>query len=521
MYCAECGHENENNNKFCSECGVPMENYEDNESKKINVLQFFKNNILKVLGVFLVIIILLIATIIFKGYKNDNEIKSVGTIFNVDDKLYAVRNNEEAVEISDDFDPLYYDIDDINIVSNEDYIYFIEDDNLRVNNYDGDSKKLGSDVDSIVVSKNGDRVLFLKDVDYDTETGDLYLSIKGKKAEKIDRDVPLNGFIFGENEKEILYVADFEEDGGTLYFKDGKKDKEEIEDEIYVPIYASNGGKKIFYATYEEAFDLYMKEGKKSSEKIEKYLEGVLLNINTGAMVCFTEDEELYYYKIGEYSDKIDKDISDILLFNVDFVYKPKNSTKIVYQVDLDSLIMVYETDDEEVMLWVEGNEPVLISDEYIYDIIVSQDNKYIYYIDDGNLYYKEIKDNNLSDKEKVASDVEDYIISKDGKHVAFESKGELYYKQLEKDEIEIGEDVSLFAIVDDTVIFIADDDLYFSKKGKEKEKIDSDIVNFYSYNSTGIYYNNEDKELYYYEIGKKRKLIYDDVDDIRLIYKK
>lgn len=126
----------------------------------------------------------------------------------------------------------------------------------------------------------------------------------------------------------------------------------------------------------------------------------------------------------------------------------------------------------------------------------ITDDNKVIYKKDTSSALY--IYDIKKDEKDKIATDVVQYFVSEDGKSLVYiNSDQDMYYKSTkpDSDKEKLDSDVSIYTWTKDLnmIYYTKDYNIYCIKNLKDKEKIASDayIVGVYNDNS-GIYYTEE-----------------------------
>jgi len=225
------------------------------------------------------------------------------------------------------------------------------------------------------------------------------------------------------------------------------------------------GGKEASYGLYmkdEEMFFSNLKQGKElqvTSKLIDADFDypGFELEVASGIgqYTTVTEDGSLIFFP-----DKIDGSSEGATIY-----YRPLNKPK-ADATKIDSDIVAYVVnDDASLVTYVKGES--------------------------YNLYQYSMKS---GDKEKVASDVEDFQVSDDGKKLAWlDNEGTLYFTKKIGDKEKVASDVTYMYSINDsftTVYYEKEGTLYKQEFGKDKEKIASDVWSVLRvYDSGEIYY--------------------------------
>lgn len=156
--------------------------------------------------------------------------------------------------------------------------------------------------------------------------------------------------------------------------------------------------------------------------------------------------------------------------------------------------------------------EPVKI-DSNVVAYTINEDASIVTYVkgDDTDLYqYFVGKD----EKEKIATEIDDYYVSKDGKKVIYiDDEGNVYLKEGKKDKEKLASDIFEIVNIDEsykTIYYLKDDALYKTSVGKDKEKIASDVSEVVKVYESG--------ELYYLKAGDEETAFAKDyvIDDMK-----
>lgn len=175
---------------------------------------------------------------------------------------------------------------------------------------------------------------------------------------------------------------------------------------------------------------------------------------------------------------------------------------------NVPSYSVVYRAEDGDLMVTTkDGKETTkLASDTSSVVRYANSTDRYILYTKEDNLY---LFDKNKGDKTKriVGNITNIFGFSNNDKYLYYiNTDGELYtYKGK---EIEIDDNVSfVYGVSNKYITYQKEDAIYYAKlNGKDKEEITSKATNeSISKDGEKLIYINEDKDLYFYEIGDKR----------------
>lgn len=136
----------------------------------------------------------------------------------------------------------------------------------------------------------------------------------------------------------------------------------------------------------------------------------------------------------------------------------------------------------------------------------VTDDNRVVYRKTDNNTLY--VYDIKKDEKDKLASDVSTFYLSEDGKDMIYiTTDQELYYKKpnADADKEKLDSDVSLYYWSDDlkTLYYMKDDNIYYIKDFGDKEKVVSDA---------SIIGSTPDKKGIYYTVDKDPIVTVEDI---------
>lgn len=214
-------------------------------------------------------------------------------------------------------------------------------------------------------------------------------------------------------------------------------------------------------------------------------------------------------------------------------IFKPSAKSELLYlkdgQLSLTGIqkIAPFELTDS---LFKDGRSD---DDAYIGDYVIKSDNgKYLFYpqnisSDDYtmDLYMINLTADNAKNSTsfKIDTGVSYYRTSLDGTKVFYLKDGRLYFFNL-KDKEKIVSDISEYYISDDGLRLMyvdRDDNLFFKdfKKNGETEKIDSDVAIHHISADLGKVYYTKNNDLYLKETGKDKVKIDSDVSEVPAVY--
>lgn len=173
-------------------------------------------------------------------------------------------------------------------------------------------------------------------------------------------------------------------------------------------------------------------------------------------------------------------------------------------------------------------NEQMKNYASYFSDYVkISKDKKSIFYVDrlEGlsqfSLYHQKINSN--QEPERIAKDITMFKISEEGDCVSYLREDDSLYWDDLNDRKKVASDVTTFYMSDDGKMFLyltREGDGYYHNIGEEKQKIDSEIINFshVSDDLKTVYYLKSN-ELYKKVLGKDAVLLSSDVKQVVKIY--
>ncbi|MBZ4663599.1 MAG: hypothetical protein JG776_1314 [Caloramator sp.] len=187
----------------------------------------------------------------------------------------------------------------------------------------------------------------------------------------------------------------------------------------------------------------------------------------------------IYFRVLGIYNNfllladcALDTAVADIYLINMDNWEAEKliSNALLNLKYSKDFSVIVYD-DWQNLKIYKKGEDIKKITNSlsYEYGFNLSSNGKLLIYCDDKGTYIYNIE---KDEKEKISS--------KKYENATF--------------------------INEDTLLFVMENELYEMKVGKEPEKIISN-VNYYKYSSKGIYFTDEDKNLYFLKDKQKNKI--------------
>lgn len=210
------------------------------------------------------------------------------------------------------------------------YVLYAKEDEMWY--YDGSGKpwRVAEDTedkyfedDYVVTTANGKRMYFIQD-------GDLYYRDVESKKEAVKIHSKVDNFIINEDGTELVYVRN-----EKLYRSNGKKEGEEIADDVSYMTAFTKDLKKILYVTCEEkeieengevrteeVYDVFLCTGKKTME-VAKSVSSWASNEDL-SVIYYVKNGDLFSKKGKRDAVEIDKDVSQISRVYDGFIYYNK-----------------------------------------------------------------------------------------------------------------------------------------------------------------------------------------------------
>lgn len=365
-FCPNCGTANNMNDLFCQECGMFFGNAEEKMGQGMSPKSQKSGKVVKVVvsAAIAVILIALICMVprFIKGSGNGKDQDFV--VYIKDNELFMAADNKyEPIQIGDKF---YEDKDDAQTYSyysrvsySPDYKYIYYPKNFETDEYTydlyykkvGDKKAEEVKVDSDVLSYkiiNDNKIVYIKDYDdrklylYDgndsvkitsdaawmtvsedgkfilwrSSEGDnkLYVQDTAMKADKVKLDSDVEYLCdFSDDLKTIVYVKD-----DNLYVMKNMDEKEKIASDIEDAwVYDINGNLQIYYVkesneinlyAYDFIEDDYLSQDQSITEpRIEDYQTVTYVNDYFGSREK-VETDDAYYRELEKYEEKETRD---------------------------------------------------------------------------------------------------------------------------------------------------------------------------------------------------------------------
>lgn len=304
-------------------------------------------------------------------------------------------------------------------------------------------------------------------------------------------------------------------------------------------IYFSDGAEQIYYV---EDYDLY-KVGKKENKKIATDLDGVAIAQTGGAILALNEDDELLYIK---------DDVKEVITSDeIEMAMISPNGQYVVYKTYGDDEVLLYESGKKSIEVPTIDRPMGVNSDGQVLGVEWSDSNYYvinkngekekigselsrvwqsgelnkIYFLDEsgseGKL--KCYENGKVVDIEEKIAYVECVNVTAKDVKLLITGTNDKKYITLPNGAVgELGKSVDSYNMVftpdGQTVYYLSNSRLYmktFDSKGgiKVEEKLASDVYGDYAISTNGKYYMYIDEmNLYKGEVGKKAKLIAEDV---------
>ncbi len=216
--------------------------------------------------------------------------------------------------------------------------------------------------------------------------------------------------------------------------------------------------------------------------------------------VMYIKDGQVMYNDFGKEPLQVTKDLLE------------NSSNQVLSYNTYDISSMLHITEDGKTVFYLDkigsgdgtlfyrsltnaGKDPEKIANG-VSEYVVSANGKLVTYLKNDTLYQHDLKEDT-----KVSKAVSDFQASEDGKslvYVTFED-GEytyFFYDGKESQEICGGEEISIEYVSEDckTVYFLDGDTLYKAVRGKDEEKVVSDITYIYGIQEDGSFYYAEEE---------------------------
>jgi len=289
------------------------------------------------------------------------------------------------------------------------------------------------------ISDNGTKVAYIADVD--EEYGTLYL-FDGKKSEVIDHDVYAWYMHMSPDGNSIVYLKDSEE--LSAYVKNGSKAPEKLGDFIY-PFAVANDAKYIYYMELDEEYldyeddseavgHLYVQKGKNPVRlRSNISLEDMTLLFNEDySQVLITEDDRTYLSIEGGESTPVTR--SELVYTVQDIASRSwglpdyswwKDSFRVFADRDLTGTLLHNDSGDI-VTIDRSGNSETLVSEAwnaYVTDVLNT-----VVYIDDRDRLIRRSLKNPGEEAEILSRDAMFFLTTDDVKTIYYvDSNYDLY----------------------------------------------------------------------------------------------
>lgn len=189
----------------------------------------------------------------------DNELVLYGKLKDNVYSLYIAKGNKEAQLVEKNMDFIYYAM-----LFKDNSVYYVTDDNeLKYANISSSKIKktysVVTDVNISSIKENKEGIYFVADCD--DNGGTLYKAVKNK-VKKIDTNVIYSHLTVLENGKGLYYFKDYSDKSGTLYLYNGKS--KIVDTEVYNYTYINKNQMYYIkdYSTTNTSGDLYRYTGK-------------------------------------------------------------------------------------------------------------------------------------------------------------------------------------------------------------------------------------------------------------------
>lgn len=377
------------------------------------------------------------------------------------------------------------------------------------------------------------------------DNDDLYAIWDGdKEGTEIVEDYYDSGYVWPITEKDLYYI-----DNGDLYFKSGKKDSVEVDDDV-IAVYADRESTLSVY--FKDNGEMYVYDGKDTEEIADDvmYVDDFELVANQKKVVIMYTNEDyetvLIAYVNGEVVELADKANFSLLYVDNDKVIYSETDDWYDYEVvqtdysGEDDKLFSFEGDgyvdfnsdgtkalyiDVDELTYYDGKDTTEIEkDVYGYDVMDAESLNAVVYTEDGIATWiegdesiVEAFDDNDYYTYDVTSDLKQFVVADDDYElVVYTKKGDKY-----EDESYDVDDIEDIRIMDDnrTVMIIDDNDTLFRYKigDKEAEEILDDVYYFTGYEANNLMIRTDDDELFYYNGSKAEEVASDVTDYYRL----
>ncbi len=371
--------------------------------------------------------------------------------------------------------------------------------------YDGTLTEVDEDVKSFelsvegtgIVYVNSDDELVLYSVDKassDTVTDELYSTSESY-------------YSISPNGKSVAYVegSDDSDNYSLCVFNDG--DSNEIDSDL-IPLGLSDDAKLIYYYNTEND-SVYVKSDKNGEAKLvnglsdgyyyDNYSYAYKFNYDH-TQLLFAYEHNWYVTEDGEEKHKISSDNIVQFADYTDFGLTMDDNNKVVTTPIRDFKKQYFLTSDDELYYLNKKLEAVEVDDS-VDEFATTASGKVVYYLTYvGDLYVGEKYDDEFK---LVAEDVDYFAITADGSKCYYvdEDDALMYSKKPGKSK-KIADDIHSMSMThDDYLLFIADysstngGTLYYSRNGKDKERIADDVMYIDTMNASSYYYSNFDSD--------------------------
>lgn len=192
-----------------------------------------------------------------------------------------------------------------------------EDETKIAVSVEGKVTEMEESATNFAIDDEGTTIYYFQDYDSEERRGDLYkIKVSGKKLKKSEKyDTDVDARITCLSDDNVYYYKDVEDDIGELYMNSQK-----VDDDVYASLTRYNKEKKslTYIVNYNEEEYGTLKEFKEKSVEISEdvYLYRYTPNGEILYLKNYDVDDaegEMYLYKGGEKSEKVDDHVSDIL----------------------------------------------------------------------------------------------------------------------------------------------------------------------------------------------------------------
>ena len=352
-----------------------------------------------------------------------------------------------------------------------------------------DPEIVAEDVCEAVISLGGGHFLYLADIE--DEIGTLYYCKMGGEAEKISSDVVSGQYGLSPNGRKYYFVkrmSDDEDEAFTVYAALGGGEPDKVDDG------EAGEGDVISLATVTDDGEFIYEFGSMDDETYEYdttlyvYADGdrdkiasdatIKETFGSASDILYSEDRTLYYKAPGEDKERLSKDFDGV-------VFPPYYGSDPNYEHDKHFLLVESDEDENDQVTLYEmriGQEPVKITKADRWGYSINADFSWVSFQRDGELYLCYKDGNDWSDRIEVCENVLSFGFDMSGKYLYYiesydedDDYGDLYRYTLSSrtDEAQMLQyDVQGFQLVDNILYTNTADDEIFRVESEDDKTL-------------------------------------------------